>query len=46
MFSISWARIYPFGVAGSPLNQQGLDHYSDGVFLLLLPTSGLISTSY
>ncbi|OAX38185.1 glycoside hydrolase family 1 protein [Rhizopogon vinicolor AM-OR11-026] len=28
-FSISWARIYPFGVAGSPLNQQGLDHYSD-----------------
>ncbi|KAF8426817.1 glycoside hydrolase superfamily [Boletus edulis BED1] len=28
-FSISWARIYPFGVAGSPLNHQGLDHYSD-----------------
>ncbi|KAF8125992.1 glycoside hydrolase family 1 protein [Boletus edulis] len=28
-FSLSWARIYPFGVAGSPLNQQGLDHYSD-----------------
>ncbi|KIJ59188.1 glycoside hydrolase family 1 protein [Hydnomerulius pinastri MD-312] len=28
-FSISWARIYPFGVAGSPLNQEGLDHYSD-----------------
>ncbi|KAH7925162.1 glycoside hydrolase [Leucogyrophana mollusca] len=28
-FSISWARIYPFGVAGSPLNQQGIDHYSD-----------------
>ncbi|EIW84621.1 glycoside hydrolase family 1 protein [Coniophora puteana RWD-64-598 SS2] len=28
-FSISWARIYPYGVAGSPVNQQGIDHYSD-----------------
>lgn len=28
---ISWARIYPFGAAGSPLNQEGLDHYSDGM---------------
>lgn len=26
---ISWARIFPFAVKGSPLNQQGLDHYSD-----------------
>lgn len=28
-FSISWSRILPFGVTGSPINQQGLDHYDD-----------------
>ncbi|KAL0578183.1 hypothetical protein V5O48_003814 [Marasmius crinis-equi] len=28
-FSISWSRIFPFGTADSPVNQQGLDHYSD-----------------
>ena len=28
-FSISWSRIVPFGVANSPINQQGLDHYDD-----------------
>ncbi|KAI3621240.1 glycoside hydrolase family 1 protein [Moniliophthora roreri] len=28
-FSISWARIFPFGTADSPVNQQGLAHYSD-----------------
>ncbi|KAH6664413.1 beta-glucosidase [Halenospora varia] len=28
-FSISWPRVVPFGKAGSPLNQQGLDHYDD-----------------
>ncbi|KAL5522617.1 hypothetical protein ACEPAG_8634 [Sanghuangporus baumii] len=28
-FSISWARIFPFGTRDSPVNQQGLDHYSD-----------------
>jgi beta-glucosidase len=28
-FSISWARIFPFGTADSPLNQVALDHYSD-----------------
>lgn len=28
-FSISWSRIVPFGVAGSPINQPGLDHYDD-----------------
>lgn len=27
--SISWARIFPFGTADSPLNQVALDHYSD-----------------
>ena len=28
-FSISWSRIVPFGVANSPVNTQGLDHYDD-----------------
>ncbi|KAL0061819.1 hypothetical protein AAF712_011337 [Marasmius tenuissimus] len=28
-FSISWSRIFPFGTADSPVNQEGLDHYSD-----------------
>lgn len=28
-FSISWTRIVPFGVAGSPINTQGLEHYDD-----------------
>ncbi|KAF8900765.1 glycoside hydrolase superfamily [Gymnopilus junonius] len=28
-FSISWARIFPFGTADSPVNQAALDHYSD-----------------
>ncbi|KAF9560791.1 glycoside hydrolase [Agrocybe pediades] len=27
--SISWARIFPFGTADSPVNQAGLDHYAD-----------------
>ncbi|RDB25895.1 Beta-glucosidase 7 [Hypsizygus marmoreus] len=28
-FSISWARIFPFGTADSPVNQAALNHYSD-----------------
>ncbi|XRM47531.1 hypothetical protein ABZX51_010502 [Aspergillus tubingensis] len=28
-FSISWSRIVPFGVAGSPINTEGLQHYDD-----------------
>ncbi|KAF6838416.1 beta-glucosidase [Colletotrichum plurivorum] len=28
-FSISWSRVVPFGVAGSPVNQEALDHYDD-----------------
>lgn len=28
-FSISWNRILPFAVPGSPVNQQGIDHYND-----------------
>ncbi|KAK4689039.1 hypothetical protein P7C73_g1070, partial [Tremellales sp. Uapishka_1] len=28
-FSISWSRILPFGVEGSPINQAAVDHYDD-----------------
>ncbi|MCJ1310519.1 hypothetical protein MMC25_004183 [Agyrium rufum] len=28
-FSIPWTRIVPFGVQGSPVNTQALDHYDD-----------------
>ncbi|PBK89646.1 glycoside hydrolase [Armillaria gallica] len=28
-FSISWARIYPFSAADSPINTAGIDRYSD-----------------
>ncbi|KAF7324651.1 Glycoside hydrolase family 1 protein [Mycena kentingensis (nom. inval.)] len=28
-FSISWARIFPFGTKDSPVNQAGIKHYSD-----------------
>ena len=28
-FSISWTRILPFGVPGSPINQEGINHYND-----------------
>ena len=28
-FTISWTRIVPFGVEGSPVNTLGLDHYED-----------------
>jgi beta-glucosidase/6-phospho-beta-glucosidase/beta-galactosidase len=28
-FSISWSRVVPFGVAGSPINTQALAHYED-----------------
>lgn len=28
-FSIPWTRILPFAVAGSPINEEGLQHYED-----------------
>ncbi|KAH8822066.1 beta-glucosidase [Xylogone sp. PMI_703] len=28
-FSIPWTRVVPFGVAGSPINTQALEHYDD-----------------
>ena len=34
-FSISWSRILPFGKAGSPVNQEGIDHYNDVINMIL-----------
>lgn len=34
-FSISWSRILPFGVPGSPVNQQAIDHYNDLIDTIL-----------
>ncbi|PVH71278.1 glycoside hydrolase family 1 protein [Cadophora sp. DSE1049] len=34
-FSISWSRILPFGVEGSPVNQEGIDHYNDLINTIL-----------
>ncbi|KAF7592411.1 hypothetical protein BBP40_000259 [Aspergillus hancockii] len=34
-FSLSWPRIVPFGVAGSPINAQGLEHYDDLINICL-----------
>lgn len=28
-FSIPWTRILPFALPGTPVNQQGIDHYDD-----------------
>ena len=28
-FSISWSRVIPFGIAGSPVNTEALEHYDD-----------------
>jgi len=30
-FSISWTRIIPFGVAGSPVNLEAIQHYRDKI---------------
>ena len=34
-FSISWSRILPFALPGTPINQQGLDHYQDVIDFIL-----------
>lgn len=33
--SMSWSRILPFGVAGSPVNKQAIDHYDDVINTIL-----------
>ncbi|KAF4121476.1 Beta-glucosidase/6-phospho-beta-glucosidase/beta-galactosidase [Geosmithia morbida] len=34
-FSISWARILPFALPGTPVNQEGIDHYNDVIDYVL-----------
>ena len=34
-FSIPWTRVVPFGVSGSPINTQALDHYDDLINIAL-----------
>lgn len=34
-FSIAWSRILPFALPGTPVNQAGLDHYSDVIDIVL-----------
>lgn len=34
-FSISWPRVVPFGAAGSPINQEAIDHYDDVINTIL-----------
>lgn len=34
-FSIAWSRILPFALPGTPINQAGLDHYSDVIDSIL-----------
>lgn len=45
-FSIPWTRILPFVLPGTPVNQQGIDHYHDLINFVLekgmIPTVTLI----
>ncbi|KIX06488.1 uncharacterized protein Z518_04464 [Rhinocladiella mackenziei CBS 650.93] len=41
-FSVAWTRILPFALPGTPVNQQGLDHYSDLIDFVL--QKGMIPT--
>lgn len=34
-FTMSWSRVLPFGVPGSPVNQQAIDHYDDVINTIL-----------
>ncbi|KAH6685817.1 family 1 glycoside hydrolase [Plectosphaerella plurivora] len=34
-FSIAWTRILPFALPGTPVNQLGIDHYSDVIDFIL-----------
>jgi hypothetical protein len=34
-FSIAWTRILPFALPGTPVNQQGIDHYNDVIDFIL-----------
>lgn len=34
-FSIAWSRILPFALPGTPVNQEGIDHYNDVINYIL-----------
>lgn len=34
-FSVAWTRILPFALPGTPVNQQGLDHYDDVINFII-----------
>ena len=34
-FSVAWTRILPFALPGTPVNQEGLDHYDDVINYIL-----------
>lgn len=34
-FSIAWTRILPFALPGTPVNQQGINHYDDVINFIL-----------
>lgn len=34
-FSIAWARILPFALPGTPVNQEAIDHYNDVIDFVL-----------
>ncbi|KAI6779253.1 beta-glucosidase A [Emericellopsis cladophorae] len=34
-FSVSWPRVVPFGVAGSPINEEAIDHYDSVIDTIL-----------
>ncbi|KAH6896616.1 family 1 glycoside hydrolase [Thelonectria olida] len=34
-FSIAWTRILPFALPGTPVNQEGVDHYNDVINYVL-----------
>lgn len=41
-FSIAWTRILPFALPGSPVNEEGINHYSDLIDFVL--KKGMIPT--
>jgi len=41
-FSIPWTRILPFVLEGTPVNQQGVDHYNDLIDFVL--AKGMVPT--
>lgn len=34
-FSIAWTRIVPFALPGTPVNQEGIDHYNDVIDFII-----------